>query len=111
MDQIDLYLVSPDSLARHQLVGALILTMTALPGFALMARFSWRSWPVIFASAIGLPTIIAVLAGGALPGANWSLSEFATDVVVPLAALGLAAAAVGTAIGALARQIFSRRAT
>jgi hypothetical protein len=108
MDQIDLYLVDPASLARHHFIGALIFAAIAILSLTLMARFGWRSWPAIVIAAFVVPTIMVFLVGGARPGPNWPLPEFVVDVAAPLALLGLVPAAIGTLLGAAIRRMTTR---
>jgi hypothetical protein len=93
----------------HHYVAVTILTVIALVCLRLVVRFGRRSWWALVAAAISLPTIIVVALGSALPGPNWTPTQFILDVVVPLAVLGLLAATIGSALGAMLRWLLRRR--
>ncbi len=109
MDQVDVYQVDPASVAHGHLIGLVLIGVTAMLAALLAIRFGWRSWWAILLSGIAVPTITTLAAGGALPGANWPLIDYISDVVMPLAVIGLSAAAVGSVIGAAIRWLLRRK--
>ena len=110
MYRVDVYSVDPASVAHGHWVGLSALGLTALICALLVLRLGPRSWWAVIVAAIAVPTITALAVGGALPGPNWPLINFMFDVVMPLTVVGLAAAAVGSAVGALLRWLVRRKA-
>jgi len=111
MYQVDVYTVDPASVAHGHCVGLIAVGLTSLISALLVMRLGWRSWWAIIVAAIAVPTMTTLVAGGAWPGPNWPLSNFMFDVVMPLAVVGFAAAAVGSAVGVLLRWLVRRKAS
>lgn len=109
MYQVDVYTVDQASVAHGHWVGLIALGLTALISALLVMRLGRRSWWAIIVAAIAVPTVTTLAAGGAWPGPNWPLGNFTLDVVMPLAVAGLAAAGVGSAVGALLRWLVCRK--
>ena len=108
MPKVDIYQVDPASVAHGHLIGLLVIGVTALLAALLVARFGWWCWWALILLGIVVPTIVIVTAGGAFPGANRPLTEYVSDVVMPLALIGLPASAVGSLLGAAARWVLRR---
>jgi hypothetical protein len=109
MYRTNIYAVDPAGVAHHYLVAIALFTLVALVCLGLVARFGWRSWWAVIAAAIGLPTVIVAALGGALPGPNWPFTQFILAIVIPLAVLGLPAATMGSALGAMLRWLLRRK--
>lgn len=111
MYRVDVFTVDPASVAHGHWVALIALGLTAVLSALLVMRLGRRSWWAIIVAAIAVPTITTLAAGGAWPGPDWPLSDFMFDVVMPLAVVGFAAAAVGSAVGALLRWLVRRKAS
>ena len=110
MHQVDIYRVDPTTVARGHMVGYLAIGVTALVAALLVMRFGWRCWWVVILAAIAIPAVATFIAAGAHFPASWPLIEYFSDVVMPLALLGLPAVALGSLIGAAIRWVLARKA-
>lgn len=108
MPQVDIYHVDPASIAHGHLIGLFAIGVTALLASLLVARFGWRCWWALILLGIAVPTIVIATAGGAFPDATRPPTEYVSDVVLPLALIGLPASAVGSLLGAAARWVLRR---
>jgi hypothetical protein len=110
MYQTKVYWIDPASVAHHHVVAVTLFTLVALVCLSLVAMFGRRSWWALVAAAIGLPLVI-VLALGGVPGPAIPLTQFILDVMLPLVALGLPAATLGSVLGAMLHWLLRRKST
>jgi hypothetical protein len=108
MYQTKVYWIDPASVAHHHFVAVALFTLVALVCLVLVAMFGQRSWWALVAAAIGLSSVIVLALGGA-PGSPIPPTQFVLGVVIPLAALGLPAATLGSALGAMLRWLLRRK--
>jgi hypothetical protein len=104
MYQTNDYWIDPTSIAHHHFVAITLFTLVALVCLSLVAIFGRRCWWALVATAIGLPSVIVLALGGA-PGPPIPITQFILGVVIPLAALGLPAAILGSVLGAMLRWL------
>jgi hypothetical protein len=113
MYQTKVYWIDPASVAHHHFVAVALFTLVALVCLLLVAMFGRRSWWALVAAAIGLPSVIVLALGGApgspIPPTHIPPTQFVLGVVIPLAALGLPAATLGSALGAMLRSLLRRK--
>lgn len=100
-----IFVIDPGSVVYAHYMAVVTLIIVALVCFGLVARLGRRSWWAVIVVVLSIPTIIVSALRGAGAAQNMPVSLFIVDVFLPLALLGLPAAIVGGALGAMLRKI------
>jgi hypothetical protein len=108
MYETTVFAIDPAGVTNARFVALAMLGVVSVVCLGLVARLGWHSWWAVIAAAIGLPTIVVAALGGAMPDHKWPLPQYILDIVIPLALLGLPAAAIGSAVGAMLRWLAHR---
>ncbi len=104
----DVYLVTEDSAAFHQLVGWAMVGLTAVFAAVMILMFRWRGLIGAILVGIVLPTAVATI--GTSIQTRGAIALDVRDAMIALATyVGLPAAAVGCLIGGAARWVLNRR--
>ena len=101
---METYFVDPASAALHSWTALAIGLATGIAGAILVGALGRKAWWLLGLAAVVLPSAIVIALGAGLPSHNWTVAEFMTDVMLPLALIGVPGALAGAGLGALTRR-------